>query len=81
MSPQKIIWGKVSSVYLIVLFYSAAVPFLVFSYLLHGIDLPTILWPLPYIHLKRAAHNGGNCNRPGTASYSDEDSRRTICGR
>ena len=44
MSPQKIIWGKVlSSVYLIVLFYSAAVPFLVFSYLLRGIDLPTIL--------------------------------------
>ena len=29
--------------YLIVLFYSAAVPFLVFSYLLRGIDLPTIL--------------------------------------
>ncbi len=44
MTPQKIIRGKVlSSVYLIVLFYSAAVPFLVFSYLLRGIDLPTIL--------------------------------------
>ena len=44
MTPQQIIRGKIlSSTYLIILFYSAAVPFLVFSYLLRGIDLPTIL--------------------------------------
>ena len=44
MTPGQIIRGKIlSSTYLIILFYSAAVPFLVFSYLLRGIDLPTIL--------------------------------------
>ena len=43
MTPGQIIRGKIlSSSYLIILFYSAAVPFLVFSYLLRGIDLPTI---------------------------------------
>ena len=43
MTPGQIIRGKIlSSTYLIILFYSAAVPFLVFSYLLRGIDLPTI---------------------------------------
>jgi len=43
MSPARIIRGKlISGVYIMVLFYSAAVPFMVFSYLLKGIDLPTI---------------------------------------
>ena len=43
MSPARIIRGKfISGVYLVLLFYSAAVPFMVFSYLLRGIDLPTI---------------------------------------
>ena len=43
MSPASIIRGKfISGVYLVLLFYSAAVPFMVFSYLLRGIDLPTI---------------------------------------
>ena len=43
MTPARIIRGKlISGVYIMVLFYSAAVPFMVFSYLLKGIDLPTI---------------------------------------
>ena len=43
MTPTRIIRGKfISGVYLVLLFYSAAVPFMVFSYLLRGIDLPTI---------------------------------------
>jgi len=43
MSPGAIMRGKlISSIYLILLFYSTAVPFMVFSYLLRGIDLPTI---------------------------------------
>ena len=42
MSPARIIRGKfISGVYLVLLFYSAAVPFMVFSYLLRGIDLFT----------------------------------------
>jgi len=43
LTPARIIRGKLlSGVYMMVLFYSAAVPFMVFSYLLRGIDLPTI---------------------------------------
>lgn len=43
MSPGAIMRGKlISGIYLILLFYSTAVPFMVFSYLLRGIDLPTI---------------------------------------
>lgn len=43
MPPQRIARGKlISGIYLIILFYSAAVPFLVFSYLLRGIDLLTV---------------------------------------
>ncbi len=44
MTPQQIIRGKfLSAAYLILLFYSTAFPFLVFSYFLRGVDLKTIL--------------------------------------
>ena len=44
LGPRRILWGKVSS-YLVQagLYASAAGPFLLFSYYLNGIDLPTIL--------------------------------------
>ena len=44
LTPRQIIRGKfLSAAYLILLFYSTAFPFLVFSYILRGVDLPTIL--------------------------------------
>lgn len=44
MTPQQIVRGKfLSALYMILLFYSAALPFLMASYLFRGVDLPTIL--------------------------------------
>jgi hypothetical protein len=44
LSPQRVIQGKfLSALFLVMLFYSVASPFMVSSYLFKGIDLPTIL--------------------------------------
>ncbi len=52
MSPSRIIAGKfLSGAALIGIFYTAALPFMVFSYLLRGIDLPTILITVSFLYL------------------------------
>jgi len=52
MTPGAIMRGKlISGIYLILLFYSTAVPFMVFSYLLRGIDLPTIAFTISLMFL------------------------------
>ena len=43
LRPRSIIWGKfLAALILTVLFYSACMPFMTFTYLLRGIDLPSI---------------------------------------
>lgn len=43
LRPQSIIWGKfLAGVVITVLLYSACMPFMTFTYLLRGIDLPSI---------------------------------------
>lgn len=43
LRPRSIIWGKFfASLILIVLFYSACMPFMTFTYLLRGVDLPSL---------------------------------------
>ena len=52
MSPARIITGKfLSGAALIGIFYTAALPFMVFSYLLRGVDLPTILLTVAFLYL------------------------------
>jgi hypothetical protein len=44
LRPRAIIWGKfVAAIVLAVLIFSACTPFMTFTYLLRGIDLPTML--------------------------------------
>jgi hypothetical protein len=44
LKPWSIIWGKfLSAVVLVLLIFSACAPFMTFTYLLRGIDIPTIL--------------------------------------
>jgi hypothetical protein len=44
LRPRSIVWGKfVSAVLLILLIFSTCAPFMLFTYLLRGIDIPTIL--------------------------------------
>jgi hypothetical protein len=44
LRPREIVWGKfLATMVLAVLIFSACMPFLTFTYLLRGIDLPTIL--------------------------------------
>jgi hypothetical protein len=44
LKPRSIIWGKFcAAVVLILLIFSACAPFMTFTYLLRGIDIPTIL--------------------------------------
>ena len=43
MHPRQIIWGKLaSSMLLVLLFFSASLPFLTLTYLLRGLDLPSM---------------------------------------
>jgi hypothetical protein len=52
MSPVQIITGKfLSGAALVGIFYTAALPFMVFSYLLRGIDLPTILLTVSFLYM------------------------------
>lgn len=52
MSPARIIAGKfLSGAALVGIFFTAALPFMVFSYLLRGIDLPTILMTVGYLYV------------------------------
>jgi hypothetical protein len=47
LRPRAIVWGKLSSgLVLTILIYSACMPFLTFTYLLRGIDLPSIFLSL-----------------------------------
>ncbi len=51
MSPARIIAGKfLSGAALVGIFFTAALPFMVFSYLLRGIDLPTILLTVGFLY-------------------------------
>jgi hypothetical protein len=44
LTPRAIVWGKfLSAVVLVLLIFSACAPFMTFTYLLRGIDIPTIL--------------------------------------
>jgi hypothetical protein len=44
LTPRAIVWGKfLSAVILALLIFSACAPFMTFTYLLRGIDIPTIL--------------------------------------
>ncbi len=52
MSPARIIAGKfLSGAALVGIFFTTALPFMVFSYLLRGIDLPTILLTVGYLYV------------------------------
>jgi hypothetical protein len=52
MSPARIIAGKfLSGAALVGIFYTAALPFMVFSYLLRGVDLPTILLTVSFLYM------------------------------
>ena len=43
LQPQSIIWGKfLAGIVITVLFYSACMPFMTFTYLLRGVDLPSV---------------------------------------
>lgn len=56
LTPARIIRGKMlSGVYLAVLFFSVTMPFMVFTYLLRGVDLPTIFTMLLFLFLGNIA--------------------------
>ncbi|MST00499.1 MAG: hypothetical protein EXS29_04200 [Pedosphaera sp.] len=56
LTPSRIIRGKMfSGVYLAVLFFSVTMPFMVFTYLLRGVDLPTIFTLLLFLFLGNIA--------------------------
>lgn len=52
LSPARIILGKfLCSAYMVLLFFSACMPFMAFTNLLRGVDLPTIFFILFYLFL------------------------------
>lgn len=56
LTPAQIIRGKLlSGVYLAVLFFSVTMPFMVFTYLLRGVDLPNIFTMLLFLFLGNIA--------------------------
>jgi len=58
LSPARIIWGKfLCSSYIVVLFFSACMPFMAFTNLLRGIDLPTVFYILLFLFLAVCAAN------------------------
>lgn len=58
LSPRRIILGKfICGAYMAVLFFSACMPFMAFTNLLRGVDLPTIFFILAYLFLGVCAAN------------------------
>jgi hypothetical protein len=58
LSPARIIRGKfLCSAYIALLFFSACMPFMAFTNLLRGVDLPTVFFILAYLFLVVCAAN------------------------
>src|ERR1035438_681819 len=58
LSPARIIVGKfLCSAYIALLFFSACMPFMVFTNLLRGVDLPTVFFILAFLFLGVCAAN------------------------
>ncbi len=58
LSPARIIRGKfLCSIYIALLFFSACMPFMAFTNLLRGVDLPTVFFILGYLFLAVCAAN------------------------
>ena len=58
LSPARIIYGKfLCGAYMALLFFSACMPFMAFTNLLRGVDLPTVFFILIYIFLVVCAAN------------------------
>jgi len=58
LSPARIIFGKfLCSAYISVLFFSACMPFMAFTNLLRGVDLPTVFFILGFLFLAVCAAN------------------------
>jgi len=58
LSPARIIFGKfLCSAYIVVLFFSACMPFMAFTNLLRGVDLPTVFFILAFLFLFVCAAN------------------------
>lgn len=56
LTPGRIIRGKLlSGIYLTILFFSVTMPFMAFTYLLRGVDLPTIFTLLLFLFLANVA--------------------------
>ena len=52
LSPARIILGKfLCSAYIVLLFFSACMPFMAFTNLLRGVDLPTVFFLLAFLYL------------------------------
>jgi hypothetical protein len=52
LSPARIIFGKfLCSAYIVLLFFSACMPFMAFTNLLRGVDLPTVFFLLAFLFL------------------------------
>ena len=61
LSPARIIAGKfLCSCYIVLLFFSACMPFMAFTNLLRGVDLPTVFFLLLFLFLVgvRGEHGG-----------------------
>jgi hypothetical protein len=58
LSPLRIIWGKfICGAYITLLFFSACMPFMAFTNLLRGVDLPTVFFVLAYLFVVVCAAN------------------------
>jgi hypothetical protein len=58
LSPARIILGKfLCSAYIVLLFFSACMPFMAFTSLLRGVDMPTVLFILAFLFLIVCAAN------------------------
>ena len=58
LSPARIIWGKcLCGAYIALLFFSACMPFMVFTNLLRGVDLPTVFFILFFLFVAVCAAN------------------------
>ena len=54
LSPARIIWGKfLCGAYMALLFFSACMPFMAFTNLLRGVDLPTVFFILFFLFRRR----------------------------
>lgn len=58
LSPVRIIWGKfLCGAYIALLFFSACMPFMAFTNLLRGVDLPTVFFILFFLFVTVCAVN------------------------